>query len=282
MVEITFATTSERAEIEAFMHAAFARAKWGPAGWTRLLANRWGGPKGEFAVTARDGSTLVGVMGMNDSLRHTPRGPQRYRNLTSWYVLKSHRGMGLGEQLMHHAMHDPAVTSTNLTSAKGALPLVDRIGFHVLDATRRIWRHSGGAPLPLTRDPLAAGAVHGIDAQVLRDHAGLNLTSLVVETPEGPLTLVLSVKQKVDAYVTHDVVYAGQRDVLARHVQHIADTVLPETPAVLSIDSRLVRRAQSGKVEQIEVPRFYKGTSLLPHEIDHMYSEIVLMDMKLY
>ncbi len=79
-----FAKVEERTQVEAFMHAAFPRAKWGADGWTRLLANRWGGARGEFAVVAMDGVQLVGVMGMNDSIRHTPRGPMRYRNLTSW------------------------------------------------------------------------------------------------------------------------------------------------------------------------------------------------------
>lgn len=282
MVEITFATPSQRTEIEAFMHAAFPRAKWGAEGWTRLLANRWGGAQGEFAVQARDGDTLVGVMGMNDSIRHTPRGPKRYRNLTSWYVLKSHRGMGMGEQLMHKAMADPEVTSTNLTSAKAALPLVDRIGFKVLDDTRRVWRHSGGAGLPLSLHPLEEAALGDVDRQVLRDHADLNLKPVVVETPDGPLTLVLSVKQKVDEYITHEVVYAGQPDLLGRHASAVADTLLPETPAVFSVDSRLIKGAATYTSEPIEVARFYKGNSLLPSEIDHMYSEIVLMDMKLY
>jgi len=58
MVEIRFATKPERHEVEAFMHTAFPRAKWGAEGWTRLLANRWGGPLGEFAVTAWDGRPL--------------------------------------------------------------------------------------------------------------------------------------------------------------------------------------------------------------------------------
>lgn len=264
------------------MHAAFPRAKWGAEGWTRLLANRWGGPGGEFAVVARDATQLVGVIGMNDSIRQTPRGPQRYRNLTSWYVLKSHRGMGMGEQLMHTAMADPAVTSTNLTSAKGALRLVDRIGFRVLDDHRLVWRQAGTAPLPLTRDPLADADLETTDAQVLRDHTGLNLHSVTIETPDGPCTLVLSVKQKVDEYVTHEVVYAGQPDLLACHARAIADTLLPETAAVFSVDMRLIDGVHDGTPEPIEVPRFYKGTSLLPREIDHMYSEIVLMDMKLY
>jgi len=285
MVEITFATPSQRAEVEAFMHAAFPRAKWGRDGWTRLLANRWGGAGGEFAVVARDGGTLVGVMGMNDSLPHTPRGPARYRNLTSWYVLKSHRGMRLGEQLMHTAMADPAVTSTNLTSAKGALRLVDRIGFKVLDDHRFAWRQSGSAPLALTRDPLRDADLDATDRRVLRDHAGLNLHTVTLQTPDGPCTLVLSVKQKVDDYVMHEVVYAGQRDLLGRHAQRIANTLLADAPAVLAVDARLVQAAQDAlgaTREPIEVARFYKGTSLLPAEIDHMYSEIVLMDMKLY
>lgn len=282
MVEIRFATAPERAEVEAFMHSAFPRAKWGAEGWTRLLANRWGGPQGEFAVTAWDDTTLVGVMGMNDSIRHTPRGPRRYRNLTSWYVLKSHRGMGLGEKLMHTAMADPQVTSTNLTSAKAALPLVDRIGFKVLDDARHVWRHSGGAGLSHTLDPLAEAALGDVDAQVLRDHADLNLKSIALETPGGLLTLVLSVKQKVDEYVMHEVVYVGQPDLLARHGRAVADTLLPDTPAVFSVDTRLAPGAQPDETTPIEVSRFYKGNSLLRSEIDHMYSEIVLMDMKLY
>lgn len=282
MLNVTFATSDQRDEVEAFMHAAFPRAKWGAAGWKRLLANRWGGECGEFAVAARDGDQLVGVMGMNDSLRHTPRGPRRYRNLTSWYVLKTHRGMGLGEKLMHAAMADPEVTSTNLTSAKAALPLVDRIGFKVLDAQRLVWRQSGTSPLPQTLDPLADGDLNGVDAQVLADHADLNLKPMAIETPDGPVTLVLSVKQKVDEYVTHEVVYVGQPDLLATHGRAIADTLLPDLGGVFSIDSRLVADATPDAIEQIEVPRFYKGTSMLPAEIDHMYSEIVLMDMKLY
>ena len=282
MVQVTFATPAQREEVEDFMHAAFPRAKWGAEGWNRLLANRWGGKQGEFAVTARDGDTLVGVMGMNDSIRHTPRGPQRYRNLTSWYVLKSHRGMGLGETLMHTAMRDPQVTSTNLTSAKAALPLVDRIGFKVLDAARFVWRQSGHANLPLTLDPLRDAALGSVDAQVLRDHADLNLKPVTIETADGPCTLVLSVKQKVDEYVTHEIVYVGQPNLLARHGSVIADTLLPDEGAVLSIDSRLAAGAKPDSEEEIEVPRFYKGDSLLPAEIDHMYSEIVLMDMKLY
>jgi len=207
MVEIRFATKPERHEVEAFMHTAFPRAKWGAEGWTRLLA-------------------MVGVMGMNDSIRHTPRGPRRYRNLTSWYVLKSHRGMGMGEKLMHTAMADPEVTSTNLTSAKAALPLVDRIGFKVLDDARHVWRHSGAAGLSQTLDPLAEAKLGEVDAQVLRDHADLNLKPIAVETPDGLLTLVLSVKQKVDEYVTHEAVYVGQPDLLSRHGRAVADTLL--------------------------------------------------------
>ncbi len=282
MVEITFATPSQRAEVEAFMHSAFPRAKWGADGWTRLLANRWGGEQGEFAITARDGDQLVGVMGMNDSLRHTPRGPQRYRNLTSWYVLKTHRGMGLGEKLMHAAMADPKVTSTNLTSAKAALPLVDRIGFKVLDSHRFVWRQQGTTQLPITLSPLADGDLNAVDALVLTNHEGLDLQPMAIETPDGPITLVISAKQKVDEYVTHEAVYVGQPELLAKHGRAIADTLLPESRAVLSVDSRLAKGANPDTIEQIEVSRFYKGTSMLPSEIDHMYSEIVLMGMKLY
>ena len=50
-------------------------------------------------------------------------------------------------------------------------------------------------------------------------------------------------------------------------VLRIADTLLPEQAAVLSVDSRLIGPTASGAVEQIEVPRFFKGTSMLAAEI---------------
>lgn len=281
MVEIRDARPDERADVAAFMLRAFPKAKWGIEGWHLLLSGRWSGAKDRFAVIAIADDQIVGAIGLISSTRITDRGPLPFVNLTSWYVLRPYRGVA-GKRLMQAAIAPPGTTFTNITSARAAIPLVRRLGFDVLDDTRMIWHSRDNTPLNHTLNPLSDALLNTVDRQVLKDHADLNLKPVTLETPDGPCTLVLSVKQKVDEYVTHEVVYVGQPALLSRHACAIADTLLPVERAIFSVDNRLISGATPDAVESIDVPRFYQGGDLLPSEVDHMYSEVVLMDMKLY
>lgn len=284
MIDIAFAPPSERADVARFMLEAFPRAKWGPEGWQRLLDGRWAGPDGHFAITARDGGALVGVLGLVCATRQTPDGPRRTANMTSWYVLKSHRGLGLGSRMLDLLTSQPDLTVTDVSSSKGAVPVVERAGLQVLDDTRLIW-HARPAVTPLTVDtsPLADPALPDRDRQVITDHAGLNLETVRVQTPVGPCTLVLSIKQKHDDYVTYEVMYLGQPDLFASHARAIADALLPPSRAILSVDRRLVPDGTVAEAtERFAVPRYFTPGRMDPHYLDHMYSEIVLLDIKLY
>ena len=286
MVDIAYAPPEARAEVVQFMHDSFPRAKWGLAGWTKLLDGRWSTPDAPFAITARDQGELVGVLGMIPATRQTSLGPRTIASLTSWYLLKPYRGQGVGRDIMAMATGNPQITATNLSSARDAIPVVLRAGMTVLDSKRLIWRASDRSArrLPFTSDPLSLGrGITQVDRQVLKDHDDLNLKSLCIETPDGPCVIVLSVKRKDDAFVTHEVMYIGAPAVFAQHVRAIADTVLPPQGAVLAVDRRFMPEdAQPDAVVDIPVPRYYTPGRVPPNEVDHLYSEIVLMDMKLY
>jgi hypothetical protein len=284
MVEVAYAPPQEREEIAQFMCAAFPKAKWDIDGWRRLLDGRWG-RGAPYAVTVRDGGVLVGVLGLVSATRLTDAGPRQTMNMTSWYVLKSHRGMGLGSKMLGLITADPAITITNYSSAKGAVPVVERAGLKVLDTQRLVWRARGQTTtINVVTDPVKmAKTLTQKDHQILQDHAGLNVQFSLVETEDGPCLIAVMVKQKHDDYVTYETMYLGQPNIFARHARAIADSLLPAGNAVLSVDSRFVPDGTAADaVVPFDVPRFYTSGAMTPADVDHLYSEIVLLDMKMY
>ncbi len=95
--------------------------------------------------------------------------------------------------------------------------------------------------------------------------------------------VVCSVKQKHDAYVTHETMHLSDPALFSRHARAVADALLPEAGAVLSVDSRFVLGgAVPDRTEAISVPRFFSPGHMEPVEVDHLYSEVVLLGMKMY
>lgn len=285
MVEVAYALPEEREEIARFMQEVFPRAKWPLDGWRALLARRWPHPEDIYAITARDGGRLVGVLGLVTAERPTAAGPKRTANMTSWYVQKPYRSGGIGHQMIALATADPAMTVTNFTSSRGAVRVVESAGMRVLDRERLLWhpRMPSSARLPVHRDIAAVGsALNEPTRRILTDHAGLNLVMAVVETPDGLCPLLYTVKRKQDAYLTYEVLYAGDHDLLARHMRAIADALLPPKGAVLSIDRRFLPASmEADAAEPIPVPRYYIPGGMTAAEVDYLYSEIVVLDMKM-
>lgn len=282
MVEVRFARPDERAAVAQFMEVSFPKAKWGPETWTALVSGCWIGNDGPYAVIALDGAQIVGVLGLVCAIRQTPAGPHQTANMTSWYVAKTHRSLGVGSQILRFLEEHPHLTLTNFASAKNAIPVLERAGFKVLDDTRLNWHPGPGGGITLHDNPLHFSALPAEDRKVFKDHAGLNLTNLAIETPDGLCTMMLSIKQKYEEFVTYEVMYLNHRDVFAAHAKAIAGAILPGSGAVLSIDRRFVSGdANPDEVTPIPVPRFWRGGTIPLSEIDHVYSEIVLSDQKM-
>jgi RimJ/RimL family protein N-acetyltransferase len=285
VLEIRPARADEREAIASFLHHSF-KAKIAMERWRALLDGRWASAEDGFGVVLLDGGELAGFLGVVHAERPVEGGMARTGNLTSWYLRRAYRGRGLGLEMLRTATADPGVTYTTFSSVPRALRLMERAGLVLLDDRRMIWR-GGGAPgracakriKPVRLDALAAR-----DAAILRDHDGLNLETVAVEVPgAGVCLLVLSVKRKHDDYLTYEVLYLGQPDVFARHARVVADAILPDAGAVLSVDWRFVGvDVGADGVERIPVPRFYSPGRLAPRLVDLLYSETVLLDLKLY
>ena len=138
---------------------------------------------------------------------------------------------------------------------------------------RLIWaaRVAAGPLLKVHREPLALGPLlpEG-ERRIIEDHAGLNLAFPAVAE-----------KRLHEAYLSHVIYRASDRDLLARHGRQIADALLSEG-AVLEVDRRLVGPgAQPDRVEEPRAAQLYLPGVVPPEDLDLLYSELPLLDLKL-
>jgi GNAT superfamily N-acetyltransferase len=217
MIEVNYARPEEREEIAQFMNDVFVRAKWDIEGWRRLLAGRWCGPEGRYAIAVRDAGRLIGVLGLVYADRMTAQGVRTTADMTSWYVLKEYRGQGIGQKMIALATSDPSVTVTNFSSAKAAVNVLIKSGLTVLDKERLVWHPR---PVPagyaLHEDPLSLGdRLAQKDRKIIADHQGLRLRHLAVDTPDGLVAMVVYPQKKHDEFVTHEIMYLGDQALFA-------------------------------------------------------------------
>lgn len=285
MVEIAYARPEEREEVAQFMNKVFVRAKWDIEGWRKLVAGRWCGPEGRYAVTVRDGGALTGVLGLVYAQRMTSQGVRTTADMTSWYVLGDYRGQGIGQKMLALATSDPAVTVTNFSSAKKAVSVLINAGLTVLDKERLVWHpRAVSAGIKVHEDPLHLGdRLSDKDRKVIADHQGLRLRHLAVDTPDGMVAMVIYPQKKHDEYATHEIMYLSNQQAFAQHAADIAGAVLPEQGAILSLDRRFAAPGIAcDDVRAFATPRYCQPGLLAPNEIDMLYSECVLLNIKIH
>jgi len=118
---------------------------------------------------------------------------------------------------------------------------------------------------------------------MLSDHDGLAVRPLLVADGTGTCLVLFTVAKKRDDVSYYDVLHLGNPHFFATRAQAIANSVLPrDRKAVLAADTRLLQgQVCDGAVERLLVPRYYRSSTLRPGQIDNMYSELQLLDLKL-
>jgi GNAT superfamily N-acetyltransferase len=260
--------------------------KIAPERWRRLMTYDWLADKPDLGRVVEADGRILGYVGMVYADRTVAGRRERIVNICAWYLDKSLRGEGLGTALMADATADDAMSYDIMTSSSRTLAILEAVGYRVLDDARWVWRRGAaeGDAARCTRDMDAIRAAVDDEARrMLDDHAGLPVTPLLAEADETRALIVFSVKHKAEDVTWFDVLHTSDQTFLGRHGGAIAAAILPEDePAVLAADCRFVAGDASGAArEMLPVPRFYKSRRLQPHQIDHLYTELQLLDLKL-
>ena len=232
----------------------------------------------DFGRVLEAGGAVVGYLGATYVDRLLDGERARICNMSSWYLLREHRGQGHGRAMVLDLASDPEVTYTDVTATPQVQAmLLAHAGFAVLDEERWILRRD--------REQEGRAVLSEAKAETpeVTHHLGLRDVRIQrAEVAGEACTLALQVKKKGEDIAYHQVLHVDAPEVLARHAGAIAAAMLPEGPAVLAIDRRLVPAQPVGaKSEPIAQPRLYKSSRLTPDRIDNLYTEVLLLDQKL-
>ncbi len=286
-VTVKKAEPGEREEVATFLHERM-NSKISVARWIELIDGRWAADDAGYAILATSNGKIEGVLAAIYADRHINGRMARTCNLSSWYITKDFRGGGLGFKMMSTALSEPRVTFTTYSSNPPALSVCFKAGMVPLETHRLIW-HAQSASVfggvEITRN--VENALVDLDAtsrQALDDHKGMNIHPVIYRADGKSGLAVFSIKEKGADIAYHEALYISEREVFANHARAIADAILPETQALMSVDSRLLAglNATPDESEPLPVQRGFQSAGLKPTEMDFLYSEIPLLDLKLY
>ena len=254
--------------------------------WRRILDYPWRPQEAERGWLVEDRGFIVGFMGAIYSDRVVAGQVHRFCDLSSWYLMRDYRGDGTGDALLRAGMAKPDVTYQTMTARRATGRKIRALGFEVLDDTRHVFRPLGTAAkkqfgLTVSNDPATIRAHLDPDQRRAHDlHAGFGLGEAYI--PDLGLWLVWQRKLKGEGLAYHEVLHASQPARLSANAQAICDAVVSGDTGVLAIDSRWMRPDdEAGTIETIPLPRWFRSPDLPGAAVDHLYSEVILLDQKL-
>jgi hypothetical protein len=256
--------------------------------WMQLFEYQWERDETHCGLILVDGNRTVGFLGMIFSRRRINDKVEKFCNLTSWFVHKDYRSRALSLILPLHAMKD--YTITDLTPAKNVYRIQNKLGFKDLDSKGRILLPFGcrlARPKPsdirVIHDPAEIEKkLQGDHLTIFNDHKIFRCFHFVLTGKKRYCYLIYSKLKRKRIPYAH-VHYISDRDLFALAYREIRKSILSHCRAYfILIDSRLVDQLKLpfSFCLPYRAPKQYLSSTLKPGQIDNLYSELILLDLK--
>ena len=258
--------------------------------WRNLMTYAWLDEKPDFGRVVESNGKILGFCGMVYADRligdaEVGLRTERIVSMSSWYLDKSLRGKGFGKAMLASAIEDRSLTYATLTNSRKPLGIVEALGFRVLEDHRYLWRKSAtaDAAVSIVDNPIELRAcVEAHHVQLLKDMQDLPLVPMVLQCRGKQALMFFSIKQKSADVIWFDLMYISDPELFESGAQALANRLLPDTPAVLAVDGRFFRQPPAEiEAERLPVARYFISESVEPYELDNLYSELQLLDLKL-
>jgi GNAT superfamily N-acetyltransferase len=252
--------------------------------WRLLLDYPWRPPDADRGCLAVDGERVVGFLGLVYSDRDIDGETHRFCNICAWYLLNDYRGLGIGQEIQRQSIADPRMTYTLVTATASTDRSFRGTGFAVLDDQRYRLRRDAesGGGLKIFEGPEAVEElITPAERLILGDHRAYNLRHVVFRAADQSCYLVLQNRKQGADISYHQALYVGNPDFLGRHGQAMANLLLHPGKSLFALDRRFVPHPPGWPHEPIPQARLYRSARLRPEQIDNLYSEIALLDLKL-
>jgi len=255
--------------------------------WRQLMSYDWISEKPDYGRIVESNGEVLGFCGMvyADRTVGADERVERIVSMSSWYLDKSVRGTGLGKAMLKSAIEDPTLTYATLTNSRKPLGIVEALGFRVLEGHRYLWRKDkpGTTLIRIVNDTASIKSlVKSYQQKMIEDLASLPVIPVLLQVDGRQILIFLSVKRKKNDVIWFDVMHVSDPGLFTSNAQSIATLLLPDEPSVLAVDSRLIRKPSSeAEYDPLPVARYFVSQRVEPHELDNLYSELQLLDLKL-
>ncbi|MFT6875170.1 MAG: GNAT superfamily N-acetyltransferase [Granulosicoccus sp.] len=255
--------------------------------WRQLMSYEWFSEKPDYGRVVESDGDILGFCGMvyaDRTLANNER-VERIVSMSSWYLDKSVRGKGLGKAMLKSAIEDPTLTYATLTNSRKPLGIVEALGFRVLEDHRYLWRKEKAVVTSINLLHDAASIkllVKPYQREIIDDMANLSVVPMLLQVDGQQTLLFFSIKRKKNDILWFDLMYVSDRVLFTRNAQAVASALLPDEPSILAADGRLVHKPSSEiEYEPLPVARYFVSQRVEPYELDNLYSELQLLDLKL-
>jgi GNAT superfamily N-acetyltransferase len=252
--------------------------------WRTLLDYPWRPTDAACGTVAVEGGRVVGFLGLVYADRPFAGRTERFCNICAWYLLRDYRARGIGREIQELSISDAEQTYTLVTATAGTDRAFRNVGFVVLDDERYILhrRDASRPTLEWLEGPEAVEALLPPAEQVILDHhRHFNLRHLLITTGKATCYLVVQARKQGEDVNYHQVLYLTDPEFVAAHGPEIADAILEPGKAVFAVDRRFLPEPMPWQSERVRQPRLFSAPRLDPASVDHLYNEIVLLDLKL-
>jgi hypothetical protein len=266
-------------------------AFWGPDRqdrWRPISNCRWPRDESHCGLALKDGDKTVGFLGMIFSRRQIDGKIEKFCNLTSWFVQEPYRSRAILLLLPMLTMR--GYTITDLTPSRKVHRIQKKLGFKDLDDRGRILLPFGRRliepqlPRPhLTSEPSQIKPkLAGTDLEIFNDHINYSCSHLLAAAEDRYCYLIYARHKKKRLTYAH-VHFISDPEFFSRFYRDIRRSITAETKArFILIESRFVHGLSLPLSFSLSfrAPKQYLSSTLKPQQIDNLYSEIILFNLR--
>jgi len=257
--------------------------------FARLMNYDWAGEKPHIGMVSEADGQIVGFHGNVYSMRRINGVERIFGSFTSIYVLRDWRGEDLGVRMMRTYEERPDITYSVFDPSTRVHAILESCGFRDLDMNRYVWEQ-GMSPRDdrvevITDHDMIRPLVGAEEQRYLDDHRGLTAHPVLLRDHDGQVLCFFLQQDRGDKGFCHDLIYTGDPAALARMIDRAADRIMGDNPrARLLIDERFLDgNTTDGTCTPLPYRRMVRRADppLPDWQVDHLYTETVLVNLKL-
>jgi len=267
-------------EFAAFLEANMP-AKRSARDWISGLSANWAAVRPNYGFLLRDEGQVVGGIGAYYADRSIRGQNERCCKITSWCVLDSHRKYSM--QLAMNVVGQAGYHFTDFSPTKTVAGVLQFLKFTALEdgvaviPNLPVFSFSGrviAAPLEIERQ------LTGTMAEIWQDHSSFPwLRHIIVGTPKNWCHVIFK-RGEFKGLLCANVIYVSDGRLFGRYLNALRGHFFWQGIMTMHIEKRmLVHLPKLSRLRTGFNPKQFLSETLLPSDIDYLYSETVALDL---